>query len=692
MAQITGVNLLNSRFVIPFRNNVINKPQLKSSSFPLLNNLQTDTVCFSGAVNEDKKDEIDVRKLILDNRKRKYGTPSFSDDDIVNIQWSVTDKNRKFLPALLTLNDKALNGEHISQILDYINRKDTHESEFSDVIKKFLSLKEDIPEDVNCSGSALPEYIDNITSQGIKDILTSDVLLTVPKNNFNQFSVAYNNTVRIFNEQLVKYCKAYGLKLNDSIIRTRAQDFMKNQFSNLLLLGMIFDKSAFNELIYNRGLYIKSNYMPRLRTLNKNDLKILRSVQINAITEKENQDGDIVPYDVSLDDKISMLNLLYVNREMINAGYEGVDFNNYFRPVNPNNPSGNFVVDFQGLKIDLLEKVLRRIGLNRETVDKYMTDFRKTFAQEPDLKTHRDKFWDVKYVHLLNAEKGSLLRDVIVSTTSGNFDKFLYEDGPVAEVNKKNRELFEKAGIDYDRWLSPTISPISKKFFDKNGLKEKTFTVKNWNRNPFESLFDGNYTTCCTGLDKNHGDSFLKFLTNTCTTTLEVRTEKNKVIAMSRILMAEIDGRLSMVIENIEVNNKMAKHYLYNDETKYKFREMIFDYARNFAKDINKTDEEIPVYFSSKYYKVKDIEKGLPLGKKYFDVDLIGAFPDKLYINSYGSIRDVDKLKYVDEGDEFALNLSDVSHKTKPTFSTKGNDIILSDSDYNYADLENYNR
>ena len=52
---------------------------------------------------------------------------------------------------------------------------------------------------------------------------------------------------------------------------------------------------------------------------------------------------------------------------------------------------------------------------------------------------------------------------------------------------------------------------------------------------------------------------------------------------MSRLLFAKINGKLSLVVENIEVNNKIAKHYLYNDINRYKFREMIFDYARKFA-------------------------------------------------------------------------------------------------------------
>ena len=268
----------------------------------------------------------------------------------------------------------------------------------------------------------------------------------------------------------------------------------------------------------------------------------------------------------------------------------------------------------------------------------------------------------------------------------------MYEEGPIAEVNKKVKKDFIEAGIDYDKWIKPSIKPMQKEFiskYAKNGEK-KTFTVSVWDRNPQKSLFDGNYTTCCTGIDKDQGLSFPYFLANTSTTTLEVRSEKDKVIAMSRIIMAKIDGKLSMVVENIEVNNKMAKHYLHNDKVKYKFREMIFDYARKFAKDINNTDEEIPVYFSGMYFKIKDIEKGLGNPKRYDDITLIGEYPNDIYINAYGRRMNQRDLAFADDGDGFAMTLIDITNKAAPVID-KDNDIE-SDSNYNYDDTAYYNQ
>ena len=688
MALITGINLINLQPNYSIQKKRLNSLNNAFQRSKLNATVPFDTVSFSGS--KYKQEDTDFSQLISENSERKYSRDFLTDKDRKNIISKLTPKNREFLPQLLTLHDKALSPQHIADILDYVNKDDTNLSEFKEKMDTFKSFKK-IISGFSFLPSPLAKFVDEIPSQGIKDILTSDVLLRVPKHNFNSLPEAYNNTVKVFNEKLKKIGQKYNTTVTDETINMKAKEFMRNEFASLLILGMIFDRSVFNELVFNRGKYINDIYMPRLRTLEQDDLRILRKVQTDAVTDKVNKSDDIVSYEVSLDDKIAMVNLLSANREIINAGYPGIKMNDYLKPVNTENRSGNFVVDFQNIKIDLLEKVLRRIGVSKKMTDKYMEDFKTAYTKEPDLKNYRDKFWDVKYVHLLNAEEGSLLRDIIIEGTNGTFDRFLYKSGPVAAINKKNREAFENAGIDYDRWVSPTISPIQEKFVDKRGGKEKIFTVKNWKRNPQESLFDGNYTTCCTGIDKDQGPSFPIFLTNTCTTTLEVRTEKNKVIAMSRILMAKIRGKLSMVVENIEVNNKMAKHYLFNDETKYKFREMIFDYAREFAKNINNTDKDIPVYFSAKYYKVKDIEKGLKPGVKYYDVDLIGEFPDQIYVNAYGGRVDRTKLQFVDDGDEFALNLSDITKKTKPKFSKKQT-VDDSESAYNYADTEHYNR
>ena len=645
-------------------------------------NLNTDVVSFKGA---KKLDRNEVKNLVSEHKKREGFFKNFSDKDIENITNTVTEKNYPYLKEILELGNNKLLAPNVLSLLNYINDDKTDIKEFDEKFDNFKNLKS-IVKGFGFKQSILADNLDKISPTGVVDILKSDLLLRNTKHNYNSLVNAYNYVASRYDHYRTKQDDpSYTDEFKKS---WELSNFMKNNFSNYLLLNMIFEPNACNELIRNRGQYIGSVYMPRFRVLNEEDLVTLRHIQTSAVTDKENKGGNLSLYPISIDDKIGALNLLALNREIINAGHEGLDIRKYFTLVNDKDKDGNFKIKFQNLKIDLKEKVLKNIGIDPEIVDNYMTNFRETYKETPDMINSRDKFWDPNYVHLLNAPEGSLLRNIIKNATSGKFKRWIYKDGDCAEVNKMNEAAFEKAGIDYERWLEPTVGPMSQKFTNKIGNREKTFTVSNWRRIPQESLFDGNYTTCCTGIDKDHGKSFLEYMTNTCTTTLEVRTEKNKVVAMSRIIMAKVNGKLSMVVENIEVNNKIARNYLYNDENKYKFREMIFDYARKFAKDINKTGKDIPVYFCSNYYKVSGIEKGLEKGKRYDDVELIGQYPDVLYINSYGGRWDTHVMH--DDGDGLQLSLSNITEKADLINEDLGDND--SDTGYNYEDVRYFNQ
>ena len=678
MLRITQINAGIGYVQDYYNNKSKNYQSFPQYSINNRNTLTKDTVSFKSNGSAFTQS---IRNVVKESSERFSPRFNFSVKDVENIVNAVTPKNYPFLKDILNLGNKRLTSGAVIELLEYAGKMSTDDNELRDKLSAYSELKE-ILTSRGYKPSILTNLLNEIPSRGILDLIKSDILLEIPKNDFNTLQYAYNYAVY--------YLENILGKSKNSSREFEASKMMKDcTFTNILCLAEIFEKSVMNELFFNRGKYIKTIYMPRFRLLNEDDLNILRRVQLMATTDKENKGSDYARYNISEDDRIWVLNFLSTNREIINSGHKGLDFENYTRPVSIANPNGNFEINFQNLKRDLLDRVLRRIGVEDAVVDKYMQEYNEAYAQDQSLSKHRKDFWDINYAHLLNAPKDSLLKHIILADTKGMLNKMIFEEGPIAEINKLNEKDFIEHGLKYDRWIHPKTRPISAEFTDVTGRKIKKFTVKNWDRSAKESLFDGNYTTCCTGIDKDQGESFPHYLTNTCTTTLEVRNEKNKVIAMSRILMAKINGKVSMIVENIEVNNKMAKHYLYNDDTKYKFREMIFDYARAFAKEINNSDEEMPVYFCSKYYKIKDISKGLELGKRYEDVELIGEFPDDIYINAYGGRVNKNKLMYVDDGDGFALYLSNISKKAEPPINGQVIDVI-SDSNYNHADTETY--
>ena len=670
-------------------------------------NLTTDVVSFSGNTSTFSRDA--AREKIEKSFEKTGIRSRFGDKSINSILDEVNPKNEKYLEAILAVGTKNLGKIGVSayeliqyrdgviELLKYAGDEKTIPEEFEEKFNNFRNMKKIVKNNFGFVNSILADYIDDIPMKSAVDLIKSDLLFRSPRHNFNSFPDAYNYAVKYFNHQISKanddLQKNKMPELDDKGIKIEVDKLMRSKFSNLLILAMIFDETTCNEFMNNRGKYIDTVYMPRLRMLNGEDFDFLRRVQTSGVTYKDNKGGTLSKYGFSLDDKIYVLNLLAANRVIQNAGGEGINCQDYMIFENPNNKDGNFKLDFQKIKRDLMDKSLRHIGVSDDVVDKYMRNYDEAYEQDPSMKNVRNRFWDINYAHLLplKATEGTLIRDIIVNGTYGPtaFRKFLFGEGEVAEINEKNRTAFEKAGINYDAWIEPPTTPVIKIFKHKdNPAKNKEFKAEIWRRNPQESLFDGNYTSCCTGIDKDQGDSFPIFLTNTATTTLEVRTDKNKVLAMSRLLIAKINGKPSLVVENIEVNNKMAKHYLYNDETKQEFREMIFEYVRQFAKDINNGKEDIPVYFCGYYYKLSDIAKGLKPVKDYDDVELIGEYPNGIWINSYGRRYEPNKAAYADDGDGFAFKLHDITVPTaKKIDTTKG---PATDADYNYEDIGSY--
>ena len=350
---------------------------------------------------------------------------TFSEADVEYISSNVSIKNIPILGRILSFKDNLLEADHIVSLLQYADKEDSDTNELLEKMNNLENLKQ-ITKGFGFRSSVLPEFLDEIPTAGLVDLLKSDILLNEAKHNFNTLPEAYNIIVKYFIHQLNKK----NISPNDTEkVNYQAKKLMKESFTDMLLLGMVFDKSACNELFYNRGLYVKPNYIPRLKLLNNDDLELLRRVQTSAVTEKENKGGDLSVYEISLDDKISVLDLLAANREVINSGHEGLNFHNYILPVDMDNNHGNFKINFQDLKRDLTYAVLKRIGVDPKLIEKYAEEYNNALIEDPDLKKHRDKVWDINYCHLLNAPEGSLLRKIVTTETTSNFENWIFREG-----------------------------------------------------------------------------------------------------------------------------------------------------------------------------------------------------------------------------------------------------------------------
>lgn len=103
--------------------------------------------------------------------------------------------------------------------------------------------------------------------------------------------------------------------------------------------------------------------------------------------------------------------------------------------------------------------------------------------------------------------------------------------------------------------------------------------------NVAHSLFLGNHASCCTAAGTGCNQfSAPTYIMNKCISAIEVMDGKD-FVGNTMCYVAEVDGKLSLILDNIELNTK----YQFND----KIRDTIFAYAEQLCKEIGRPDMAI---------------------------------------------------------------------------------------------------
>lgn len=108
------------------------------------------------------------------------------------------------------------------------------------------------------------------------------------------------------------------------------------------------------------------------------------------------------------------------------------------------------------------------------------------------------------------------------------------------------------------------------------------------------ALFLGNHAGCCTAIGSGCNSwSAPEYIINKCISSIEVMDGKN-FVGNTMCFIAEVDGELSLVLDNIELNTK----YQYND----KIRDAIIEYAKKLCNEIGRPD--LKIYAGPNRHKV----------------------------------------------------------------------------------------
>lgn len=155
-------------------------------------------------------------------------------------------------------------------------------------------------------------------------------------------------------------------------------------------------------------------------------------------------------------------------------------------------------------------------------------------------------------------------------------------------------------------------------------------TVRKVDMNDVEyALFLGNHAGCCTAVGSGFNQwTAPNYVMCKMISAIEVLDGKEP-IGNTMCYIAEIDGKPSLILDNIELQAK----YQYNDE----IRDSIFDYAKKLTEEIGQPD--IPIYAGPNRHKV-NMEK-FPIENK--DFRIIGSSGDgQLYFDFDAEAHEID--------------------------------------------------
>ena len=368
-----------------------------------------------------------------------------------------------------------------------------------------------------------------------------------------------------------------------------------------LLLDKRFDA-------FNTELHSLTMFTPEKKNLLANLIRNGKRINKNGLPDK-----------LTGQQKVDLINIVKCCQEIEASCGVKFDYEKYMTPTQ----GKAFVFNIEALQKDLFEQILIRNGMSADEIAKLKPE---------------DLAWDYTRISLLAKsiymDEGELAT-LVNEASKGNFKQFITDPtNPHGKANLETKTRFEELGLDYAKWQT---GPEAQTF--KIGGQE--YTVKLWNRVPQESLFDGSYTTCCTALDGGNGGSMANYMLNTAINVVEVKDKNGKVVAMSRCYIADVGGKQTFVIENIEANNQLIARMTDNGTTA-NLVEGLHNYLKDFATEVG--GEDMPVYMSTSFAKVSyPFKANFKAVQK--PVKLTGEISkNQIYLNTYCGYVDANNL------------------------------------------------
>ena len=483
---------------------------------------------------------------------------------------------------------------------------------FVDIARKYLSNKDNISSLLLIPDINKESIVDNFFQVSkIRAAIAKapEKYLNNTKDNFSDLELCFLQKYLELGNKDVKAAKEFFDTLNSSMQEKFFLVATSIDYNNIHYMNILYSALAVTDAEYMNMLLAKRLNKFRMSIGKIYNLPYNFKSVINKLIrhgKNRNEKGEIIK--LSGRQKELIIDYIPAMQKTLGKRLDSL-IEKYSEPVGRKQ---DFVFDLEGFITEYSRIVFEKLGYDNDLHAKYAQSLGE---------------WDKNYIHHLllpNSRDTGELKLVFDLVTRGTFNEYISNPfTPHGQSNKQTKDMFGIYGINFDVWLKG-IEP------ENIACAGNIYTIKLLDRSAKNMLFMGNYTSCCTALNEEKGDSVPNYLLNTAFNVIEIVDKNGKIAATSRIFMStDVNDEPFLVVDNIEVSNKFRATL--NDDTSREFVKDVWKYIQKYAENLS--DKHIPVYMSHKYPKIKLPD--VPVGSRR--IKLLGnTTKQKLYINTVG--------------------------------------------------------
>lgn len=569
--------------------------------------------------NEKVFADFDIVKTEARKKRNqlKSGVQDLTDDDIDTF---FNNNKLKMLKSIELLGANTITHSYTSkltgveEILKSVSHlKDTLSDQDYNLLKEHLAYKSIEPQDKIFFMKALSAIIDKNNINDAANYINLIKSNTPPRDIVLNGKAIWDNPKKRFDDKFNEFCEAFNLdKDNKRIIDFFDKRAAVNAKGYKILNGVKeSDIAKLLEIEYMKRDNMKNwneaidsevfkkmgvEYSPELSArLNLTDNKYLASLlNANAGFKRGFQDlvDDIRDNpDLSVKEIFDKLPQNQTTREIFERygidydRWAEVDKNSFMRVEISTNAEKAKQASIENLEADLNDAAFKM--LPKEETEKIFNTLKEmdiTFREGKETIYDADGYDNGYKIYSRLYYKDKPLEFSKMEKTLSTIKKIMNES-EFWTTTHKDTQINEAKETIYNHIMKLRDAEVS------NSAKLKDNEVSNLEIHKTDmndvshALFLGNHASCCTAAGTGCNQfSAPTYIMNKCISAIEVMDGKD-FVGNTMCFIAEVDGRLSLVLDNIELNSK----YQYND----KIRDTIFAYAEQLCKEIGRPDMAI---------------------------------------------------------------------------------------------------